>query len=127
MDPERVLRRHLKSSYFDMPTKKLKLRQRSSITWIRLGNVNSKLFHERVNRHRKKNFMQAIQTDSGIAITKEDKEEVLRKHFHDHLGKDTQRNRVLDWNNIGITRHDLADLDSFFDEQEIKDEVFSLP
>jgi hypothetical protein len=57
LDPERVLRRHLKSSYFGMPTKKLKLRQRSSVTWIRLGDANSKLFHERVNRHRRKNFI----------------------------------------------------------------------
>jgi hypothetical protein len=45
----------IKSSYLGLLSiQKIKLRQRSRLTWIRLGDANTKLFHARANGRRRK-------------------------------------------------------------------------
>ncbi|XP_014751138.1 uncharacterized protein LOC106865512 [Brachypodium distachyon] len=57
------LRRHLKNNYLGhLSVQKVKLRQRSSLAWIKTGDANTKLFHIRVNDRRRKNFIQHLQT-----------------------------------------------------------------
>lgn len=127
-EPERVLRRQLKASYLGLlAIQKVKMRQRSRLNWIRLGDATTKLFHARANGRRHKNFIQTIRTDVGLAITTEDKERALLDHFQEHLGRPTRRSKRLAWENIGMQRHDLSQLDAPFDEEEIKEAVFSMP
>jgi hypothetical protein len=118
----------LKSSYLGLlAIQKMKLRQRSRLTWIHLGDANSKLFHSRANGRRRKVHIQTLSTASGAAITKEDKEEVLLAHFKGILGTKAARQVSLDWEGLHYPAHDLSDLDVPFSEDEIKDAVFSLP
>ncbi|KAM0914257.1 hypothetical protein ACQ4PT_011637 [Festuca glaucescens] len=127
-DDERSLRSQLKSSYLGLlAIQKMKLRQRSRLTWIRLGDANSKLFHSRANGRRRKVHIQTLSTASGAAITKEDKEEVLLTHFKGILGTKAARHVSLDWEGLHYPAHDLSELDVPFSEDEIKDAVFSLP
>jgi hypothetical protein len=102
----------------------MKLHQRSRLTWIRLGDADSKLFHSRANDHRCKVHIQTLSTVSGAAITKEDKEEVLLTHFKGILGTKAARHVSLDWEGLHYPVHDLSDLDIPFSEEEIKDAVF---
>ncbi|KAK1698067.1 hypothetical protein QYE76_014764 [Lolium multiflorum] len=106
---------------------KMKLRQRSRLTWIRLGDANSKLFHSRANGRRCKVHIQTLNTASGAAITKEDKEEVMLAHFKRILGTKAARHVNLDWEGLHYPTHDLSELNVPFSKEEIKDAVFSLP
>ncbi|XP_073368097.1 uncharacterized protein [Aegilops tauschii subsp. strangulata] len=72
-------------------------------------------------------IQKTIRTNVGLAITTEDKERALLDHFQGHLGRPTRRSKRLAWENIGMQRHDLSQLDSPFDEEEIKEAVFSMP
>jgi hypothetical protein len=127
-DDECALRRQLKCSYLSLLSiHKIKLRQRSRLTWIRLGDANTKMFHVRANGHRRKVHIQTLVSAQGTAITAEDKEEVLLNHFKGHLGKKAPRLLRLDWDSLGYTPHDLSDLDATFSEAEIRDAVFALP
>jgi hypothetical protein len=40
--------------------RKLRIRQRSRLTWIKSGDANTKLFHLRVNARRRKNFIPSL-------------------------------------------------------------------
>jgi hypothetical protein len=127
-EEEIALRRQLKSSYLGLLSiQKIKLRQRSRLTWIRLGDANTKLFHARVNGRRRKVYIQSLTSDSGTAITAKDKEEILAQHFKSILGTSAPRQLVLDWLALDYVPQDLSDLDADFDEEEIKEAVFSLP
>ncbi|XP_073355531.1 uncharacterized protein [Aegilops tauschii subsp. strangulata] len=78
------LRRRLKLSYLGLlSSQKVKLRQHARITGIRLGDVNSKFFHAKVNGHRRKNYIQTLHSDHGVVITAEDKEQ--KRSIHDNF------------------------------------------
>ncbi|KAM0867030.1 hypothetical protein ACQ4PT_042264 [Festuca glaucescens] len=127
-DGERTLRSQLKSSYLGLlAIQKIKLRQRSRLTWIRLGDANLKLFHARANGRRRKVHIQTLTSVSGAAITKEDKEEVLLTHFKGILGTKAARHLSLHWEGLHYPAHDFSELDAPFGDDEIKDVVFSLP
>lgn len=64
---------------------KIQHRQRSRLTWIRVGDANMRLFHIRVNGWRPKKFVQVFRTDDGFAVAREDKERVISNHFKSHL------------------------------------------
>src|SRR3954464_7238424 len=64
---------------------KIKIRQRSRLTWIRLGDANTKLFHARANGRRRRVYIQSLTTSSRTAITTKDKEEELLQHFKGSL------------------------------------------
>ena len=127
-EEERGLRRTLKASYLGLlAIDKMKLRQRSRLTWIRLGDANSKLFHARANGRRRRIYIQRLVTGAGMAVTTKDKEEVLFQHFSSHLGTTVPRHLSLDWTALGYVPHDLSELEAPFGESEIKEAVFSLP
>jgi hypothetical protein len=63
-DDERELWRQLKCSYLGLLSiQKIKLRQRSRLTWIRLGDANTKLFHVRANGRRRKVHIQTLASE----------------------------------------------------------------
>ncbi|XP_073355066.1 uncharacterized protein [Aegilops tauschii subsp. strangulata] len=105
----------------DIAKEKVKLRQRACLTGIRLGDINSKFFHAKVNGRRQENYIQTLHSNHGVAIMAEDKEQVLLSHLQEHLGIPTLWNSSLIWDNLEITSHDLSELDTPFDEDEIKD------
>jgi hypothetical protein len=59
-DEEQDMRRQIKCNYLGLLSiQKTKLRQRSRLTWIRLGDANTKLFHSRANGRRRKVHIQS--------------------------------------------------------------------
>jgi hypothetical protein len=91
------------------------------------GGANTKLFHARANGRRRKVYIQSLISDTGTAITAKDKEEILVQHFNSILSTTAPRQLALDWVSLDYFPQDLSELDDDFDEQEIKEVVFSLP
>jgi hypothetical protein len=83
---------------------KSRIRQRSRLTVVRLGDANSRFFHLRACSRARKNFIQALQTETGLVVTQEGKEKVI----------------TFDWNSLGYHHIDLSSLEAPFSQEEIK-------
>lgn len=89
---ERSLLSNLKSKFLGLAVlNKLKIRQRSRMTWLKEGDVNSKFFHIKTNSRKRKNFIHLLQTPTWVAISAQDKEEELYRFFRERLGTNHQR------------------------------------
>lgn len=88
---ERSLLSNLKSKFLGLAVlNKLKIRQRSRMSWLKEGDVNSKFFHIKTSSTKRKNFIHLLQTPTWVAISAQDKEELYR-FFRERLGTNHQR------------------------------------
>lgn len=106
---------------------KLRLRQRSRLTWLKEGDVNSKFFHIKANTRRRKNYIHSLQTPSGVAVSAQNKEEELFRFFKERLGTNFQRTLSLNWSLLQLPSLDLNELDEDITEEELKSIIFDLP
>jgi hypothetical protein len=60
----------------------------------------------------RKNYIQSLHTDEGVAIAHNDKEKVVTDYFSEHLGSVAQRRRTFDWDALGYAPRDLSALHS---------------
>ena len=97
------------------------------LSHIRLGDANSKIFHLRANGRRRKNFIVNLRHSQGLAITHEEKQEVLRSHFERCLGTAEPRTATLNWEELGYHARDLTALEAPFPLEELKRAVFDSP
>ena len=97
------------------------------MTVVRLGDANSRFFHLRACSRARKNFIQALQTETGLVVTQEGKEKVISDHFKQHLGTTAPRARTFDWNSLGYHHIDLSSLEAPFSQEEIKETILSMP
>ena len=99
---------------------KLRAKQASRFTAIQAAEANAKLFYLQANGRRRKNYISSIQTDVGISFAHDDKAAKLFEHFSGHFGTPPPRDFSLNWEQLGINRHDLSSLEEAFTEEEIK-------
>jgi hypothetical protein len=124
---ETELRRRLKARSTGLTAiEKSRIRQRSRLTYIRCGDANTKFFHIRASTRLRKNYIQSLHTDEGVAIAHNDKENVVTDYFSEHLGSVAQRGRTFDWDALGYAPRDLSALEAPFTQDEIKDTIFSM-
>jgi hypothetical protein len=69
--------------------RRIKIRQLSRLTLIRLGDANTKFFHLRANARRRKNFIPQLTTQGRLVTSHQDKEVELYRHFSALLGQHT--------------------------------------
>jgi hypothetical protein len=63
---ERNLVKHLKQRLLALAAiQKSRARQKSILTWLKLGDTNSKFFHLMANVRKKKNYIYSLQTETG--------------------------------------------------------------
>ena len=93
---------------------KIRIRQRARLANIRLGDANSKIFHLHANGRRRKNFIVNLRTAQGLAVTHEEKQEVLRTHFLGCLGTAESRKATFNWEELGNHARDLSHLETPF-------------
>jgi hypothetical protein len=105
---------------------KLRARQASRLTHIRASEANSKLFFLYANGCRRKNNILSLETDLGTWVTHEDKEKAIFDHFSDHFGPPAAREVTLNWDELGLPRHDLAHLEEDFTMEELQGVVQEL-
>ena len=91
-----LLKRDLKNMYLAMAAiEKLRARQRSRLKYLKAGDASSKIFFLSANGRRKKNYIQALQTQQGFLHTQEEKEGAILQYFSSVLGKQAVRNQTL--------------------------------
>jgi hypothetical protein len=60
--------------------------QRSRLTWIKLGDTNTGLFHSRANAWRRKNFIASLTKHEHTDTSHEDKAKQLYEHYKSLFG-----------------------------------------
>jgi hypothetical protein len=53
----------------------------SRISNLKLGDANTKFFHQKINGRRRKNYIQRLQKDNGWAFNHEEKASAIQDHF----------------------------------------------
>ena len=106
---------------------RIKARQRARLTRTRTADANSKLFYLYANGRRRKNHIHLLKTRTGLAVTHEEKETEIDKHFSAVLGTLSRSARSLNWSVLGLQSLNLSNLDSDLEEDEIKQAVMDLP
>ncbi|CAN6230203.1 unnamed protein product [Urochloa humidicola] len=107
--------------------RRIKIRQRSRLTWIRLGDANTKLFHLRASSRRRKNFIQSLQVNGTTVTRHVEKATALSTHFTSIFGEHRARQAAINWDQLNIQQHELSSLDAPFTEEEIKTAIFESP
>jgi hypothetical protein len=106
---------------------KARARQHSRLTWIRKGDSNTRFFHIHANARKKKAYIASLNSDTGIAVSQNDKMRVAVDFFNKAVGVSATRTRRLNWEALGYTPHNLDDLDMPFTEMELNNTIKGLP
>jgi hypothetical protein len=76
---------------------------------------------------KEKNHIQILWRAQGLAITHEDKEEVIARHFGELLGTKHHRAFSLNWEELNYLSSNLADLEVDIIGEEVKRAIFDTP
>jgi hypothetical protein len=88
--------------------RRIKIRQRSRLTWIKLGDANTRLFHLRANSRRRKNFIPALQDQTRTLTSHHDKATQLFNFYSSLFGTRADRAAVLNWDQLQIPQQTFA-------------------
>jgi hypothetical protein len=102
-------------------------KKKSRITWPKKGETNTRYFHLMANLRKQRNFVHALQGRDSIACSKKEKEEMVYKHFHDHIGTHVPRSCLLNLPDLGWQPRDLSHLDLPFSYEDIKETIMEAP
>jgi hypothetical protein len=120
-DQEISLKRDLKVKFLGTTAvEKLRAKQSARLTAIKAAETSSKLFYMQANGRRRKNFIQSIKSGHATFFSHEEKAEVIFDHFSSHFGQPAIRIASLNWEELGLQRHDLSHLEEEFTEEEVK-------
>jgi hypothetical protein len=106
---------------------KSKARQRSRLTWLRLGDANTKYFRLMASARRKKNFIHALRSGNGVALSQAAKHEVIHQHVLQHTGTYVPRQCNLNFSQLGWEPRQLDHLEAPFSEEEVRNVIVSAP
>jgi hypothetical protein len=120
---EVAFRDRLKEIYLGLlALERVRARQRSRMTTIKYGDANTKLFGRK-----RKNHIQNLRIAQGLAITHEDKEEEIARHFGELLGTKHHRAFSLNWEELNYPSFNLADLEMDITGEEVKRAISDTP
>lgn len=106
---------------------RVRRKQASHITNIKLGDANTKYFHRRVNGRKKKNYIQRLKQGSIWVFNYEEKVNIIQDHFATIMGPTGQRSQDVNWDSINLPSLDLSSLAEPFTEEEIKHAILDIP
>ena len=126
-EEERLLRDLLKKKLLGFAAiERIRIRQWSRLTWIKVGDANSKLFQLRANGRRRKNHIPYLQGPEGFVFEKQQKAQILWEHFNNLMGTARQRNFSLNWEYLQLPSFNLEHLDAIFTMEELKKAVLEM-
>jgi hypothetical protein len=98
--------------------RKIRLRQHLRLTWIRVGDANTKLFHLSATARQRRNFIPSLQHDGMNCITHEAKSAALKDFFSKQFGSGSVREHTVNWEQLRPIHHNLQDLDRNVTDEE---------
>jgi hypothetical protein len=60
-------------------------------------------------------------------VSHDEKQKIVRDYFKDHIGSSAPRSTTLNWQSLGYTAHDLAELETPFTQEEVENTIKSMP
>jgi hypothetical protein len=102
-------------------------RLRSTVHWLKEGDVNMKLFHQYARYRKKKNFVAKLNSEGNSFTEHNDKAKLVHEYYSSLLGCCLDRSASINLDVLGIQADDLAVLDSPFTEHEIWEVIKGLP
>lgn len=116
------LRIALREHIFALATDKdARWKQRSSCTWLKLGDNNTKYFHAVANGRNNSNSLMDIKDSDDSPISQQQLPEYLLQHFKGSIGQRTYHTRPFDLTHrVGQSfQEELAILDNEITEEEM--------
>ena len=125
---ERWFRRELKNKLLGLcAVERSMARQRSIISWLSEGDVNTNYFHMHASHRRRKNFIGALKEDDHLVVSHNEIAEILEKHYRNRFGTPAVRSASLDLDFLGMDNLDLEHLECAFSEKEIWEAIKDMP
>jgi hypothetical protein len=106
---------------------KSRAQQRSQLTWLRLGDANTKLFHLVANKRKQRNYIYTLVGEGRTTSMQKEKQELIFNHYLQHIGTYVPRTCSLNLTELEWQERDLQHLDLPFSEQEIKNAIMNSP
>jgi hypothetical protein len=107
--------------------KRTMARLRSKISWLKEGDANTRFFHMHARHRKRKNFVAMLVDGDRILTNHIEKAAAVDQFYTNLIGHCGNRKRTIDLEALGLPRHNLADLDSPFSEQEVLETIRGLP
>lgn len=125
---ERSLHRTLKRKLLRLSSLERSIaRQRSRLTWMKEGNVNTKFFQRHAVGRRRQNTMTSLHVEGSVVSGQEDLANAADNYFAAILGGVGDRAFGLDLDVLHVSAHDLAHLDAPITADEIWEMIKRLP
>jgi hypothetical protein len=125
---ERNLRPHLKIHLLNLlEAKQVYWKQILTISWVKFGDENTKLFHDIATQKHRKNFVSQLQlSDDSMAFEHDHKAVILWSSYKDRMGQQEYTSIIFDPLDF-INPVELQGLDNPFTTEEIGAIVAKLP
>jgi hypothetical protein len=83
--------KHLKKRLLGLVAiERSRARQKSRLTWMKLGDTNTKYFQAIASARKKKIFIESLLAGSQMAINQLDKHNFVFNHYKNHIGAGSQ-------------------------------------
>jgi hypothetical protein len=100
---------------------------RSRLSWLKVGDANTKLFHACSRFRKRKNFIASIRDGDQLITSHDGKAEVFWDFCMNLIGSEVQRNQTINLDALGLQQHDLQTLEFLITEEEILNTIKQLP
>lgn len=107
--------------------KRTMARTRSRILWLKYGDANTKFFHLHAKHRKRKKFVATLVHGDEILTSHEDKAAAVDDFFSTLIGKNQDRDQTFDLEVLGLSHHNLADLDAPCSERKVWETIMLLP
>jgi hypothetical protein len=102
-------------------------RMRSRILWLKEGDANTKFFHLHARHRKRKNFVATLVDGDEILTSHEDKAAAVDGFFSNLIGSSQDRDQTVDLEALGLSHHNLTDLDAPCSERIVWETIMLLP
>jgi hypothetical protein len=86
---------------------------------IAQGKANTKFFHLHTNHRRWKNYIPQILHNNEILVEQSSIEQACADHYEQLFSAPPGREFTINFEVMGVPRHDLSSLDAEFEEEEV--------
>jgi hypothetical protein len=128
-EEEMQLCKHLKRLLGLASIQQSRARQKSRLTWLKLGlgDANTRYFQAMASVRKKKMFIASFLAGLQMATSQGDRHNLVFNHYKNRIGSGFQRRYSINFQTIGWPPHQLQHLEAPFSENEVLATIKSMP